>query len=411
MTTSQPFRRSTSDAMVAGVCGALAERLGLNSSLVRALAALLIVVTGGWALAAYLIAAIAIPAGNAPQSQSQWERRVAPRVRNKNTSRVLLAAVFVVLVLILSTSSFAGWSWLFIFPAIALLLGSFKRRSARVTSTQPSELDRAAAAWQNRLREIEAAAAEPPAAGFLPTSLAESINPPAQGFIVPARSPLDLPESDTLAADPWAAPSAPSGSASTPAGYTPAGYTPATGPSFPAWSPASGASAPSGPSVPLSPNPVPSHAGAYSPPAQAFATAGPRAGTEGAGVQDTALFDLGLRHAPGSQSIEVASFLAHAAPAPEPAHTAVAVRRRHPKAVGWGVVLLLAGAMLGSWGLFDDEFWTRPLLLAGAVSAALGTGLVVSPWLGRPKWLAPTTGVLLAAGSVVLLIFMLTNNL
>jgi pspC domain protein len=54
------FRKSRTDQMFAGVCGGLAEYLGVDSSMVR-LAWAICVVFGGAGLLLYIIAAIIIP--------------------------------------------------------------------------------------------------------------------------------------------------------------------------------------------------------------------------------------------------------------------------------------------------------------------------------------------------------------
>jgi phage shock protein C len=53
--------RSRDDRMLAGVCGGLAEYLGMDPTIVRLLAVLLGVFSAGTALIAYIIAAIIIP--------------------------------------------------------------------------------------------------------------------------------------------------------------------------------------------------------------------------------------------------------------------------------------------------------------------------------------------------------------
>ena len=54
------FRKSRTDQMFAGVCGGLAEYLGVDSTMVR-LAWAICVVLGGTGLLLYIIAAIIIP--------------------------------------------------------------------------------------------------------------------------------------------------------------------------------------------------------------------------------------------------------------------------------------------------------------------------------------------------------------
>lgn len=54
------FRKSRTDQMFAGVCGGLAEYLGVDSTMIR-LAWAICVVLGGAGLLLYIIAAIIIP--------------------------------------------------------------------------------------------------------------------------------------------------------------------------------------------------------------------------------------------------------------------------------------------------------------------------------------------------------------
>jgi phage shock protein C len=60
---SAPVTRSESDRLVAGVAGGIAQRFGINSTLVR-LAWLLSVLFGGFGILAYLILWIVLPKGS-----------------------------------------------------------------------------------------------------------------------------------------------------------------------------------------------------------------------------------------------------------------------------------------------------------------------------------------------------------
>jgi phage shock protein C len=60
---SAPITRSESDRLVAGVAGGIAQRFGINSTLVR-LAWLLSVLFGGFGILAYLILWIVLPKGS-----------------------------------------------------------------------------------------------------------------------------------------------------------------------------------------------------------------------------------------------------------------------------------------------------------------------------------------------------------
>lgn len=61
---ARPLTRSRSDRMVAGVCGGLAEYLGLDSVWVRLAFVVLTIVSGGAALLGYVVAWIVIPEGD-----------------------------------------------------------------------------------------------------------------------------------------------------------------------------------------------------------------------------------------------------------------------------------------------------------------------------------------------------------
>lgn len=57
----RPFGRSVTDKRIAGVCGGIAQFLGIDSTIVRVLVVILFVVSPAFAVLAYLVAAIFIP--------------------------------------------------------------------------------------------------------------------------------------------------------------------------------------------------------------------------------------------------------------------------------------------------------------------------------------------------------------
>lgn len=59
------LRRSQTDRKLAGVCGGVAEYLGVDPTVVRLAAVLLTIVTGGAGLLAYVLAMVVMP--NTPQ--------------------------------------------------------------------------------------------------------------------------------------------------------------------------------------------------------------------------------------------------------------------------------------------------------------------------------------------------------
>lgn len=67
--------RSMDDRLLAGVAGGVAERLDADPSIIRVAWALLVVLTGGLALVAYVIMAIVVPEApdDGPASQPLWQ--------------------------------------------------------------------------------------------------------------------------------------------------------------------------------------------------------------------------------------------------------------------------------------------------------------------------------------------------
>ena len=63
---SERLYRSRDDRMLAGVAGGLAEMWDADPSLVRIVWALLVFLTGGFALLVYIVMAIVVPEGDAP---------------------------------------------------------------------------------------------------------------------------------------------------------------------------------------------------------------------------------------------------------------------------------------------------------------------------------------------------------
>ena len=67
--------RSVDDRMLAGVAGCVAERLDADPSIIRVVWALLVVLTGGLALVAYVVMAIVVPEApdDRPAGQPLWQ--------------------------------------------------------------------------------------------------------------------------------------------------------------------------------------------------------------------------------------------------------------------------------------------------------------------------------------------------
>lgn len=68
------LERSTSDKMLGGVCGGVADYLGVDSTLVRIIAAALIVFTGVGPIA-YILAWILMPAASGRAIANDWSKK------------------------------------------------------------------------------------------------------------------------------------------------------------------------------------------------------------------------------------------------------------------------------------------------------------------------------------------------
>ena len=86
---SDRLYRSRDDRVLTGVAGGLAEALDADPSVIRVVWALLVFLTGGIALVAYVVMAIVVPErpegspstgrpGPAPGGRGRWGRRVGP---------------------------------------------------------------------------------------------------------------------------------------------------------------------------------------------------------------------------------------------------------------------------------------------------------------------------------------------
>jgi len=168
----KPFRRSASNRVVAGVCGGLAQRLGLNPGLVRIGAALVILVSNGYGLLAYLLAWALIPSSR--QRLSPWERR---GVRWNFGKLVPLAGIVGLWLLLIHGG---GVTWLLVVIAVvsffAWQLGRRQSRGRRLASRAAGDhLTLALAQWQYRLEQVRSQAETNAAPPTLPSSLSESL--------------------------------------------------------------------------------------------------------------------------------------------------------------------------------------------------------------------------------------------
>ncbi|MDR1513787.1 MAG: PspC domain-containing protein [Propionibacteriaceae bacterium] len=347
MKQASPFRRSATDTVVAGLCGALGQRLGINAGLIRLGLILLSFFTQGFVPVVYVILWLTIPRENDVTTP------LRQRLSRRDGSLILAVLVVLAVVVSASTGSFA------VAPLVAcLVIGLVVTRLVRRRRSKgrsgagrgPAGLDQALAAWQDRLAQVESSAQAPPAGGYaLPSSLAEAarLNPESQGFLHPVPAPSRASADQAPLAE---------ATLSTPVGP-------------PDHATSSAAANPPARATLSEPVPTPAVGGA----------------------------------------IEVANFLPSEGLLPEPdgAATTVLVRRRRPVLVGWVVVVLLAATQLGGLAALGDTFLFNPQLPVGSAAGVLGAALVASPWLGRPRWLVPVAGLFVAvvAGWLLLAYF------
>lgn len=71
---NKKLERSTTDKMLGGVCGGLAEYLGVDATIVRIIAAALIIFTGVGPIA-YILAWVLIPAASGNAIANDWTKK------------------------------------------------------------------------------------------------------------------------------------------------------------------------------------------------------------------------------------------------------------------------------------------------------------------------------------------------
>jgi phage shock protein PspC (stress-responsive transcriptional regulator) len=398
MRSAQRLRRSSTQRVAAGLCGGLGRYLGLDPTVLRLLFVVLTVFSSGFGLLLYAGGWLVIPRDDQPLSIAQ--RRLQPVRAGRGKGRFIASVVglAILLGLAVAAANEIGPGLLVAAAVVAaVLLGRHrsKPRRRRTPSPPPAlgRYDAAQAAWQSRLDRAREEAARPAGGYTLSEAVrqAADLTPPAQGFLA-APNPLDLADARPMAAAPPTGPAPASGTAPASPNTPPAGP-PATGPSL-----GHAATPGTGPSLSYGATPASGPAFSYG------AAAGPATSLP---------FSVGPLGPPAgrlaaAQPIPLTAFLAHPAPAPEAAAPgmAVAVRRKRPVAVGWVTLLALAAAVGGLGLRFGSGYLANPAALGGTVAGVFGSALVLSPWTGRPRWLAPVTGLLLA-GSVAAL-FILT---
>ncbi|MDR1387865.1 MAG: PspC domain-containing protein [Propionibacteriaceae bacterium] len=401
--SSTALRRSSSDKVIAGVCAGVARHFGLPVAWVR-LGAVALVLLEGFGLIVYALAWLLIPAESRSSALAQRQSSSTAPPRRALILGAAGCAVLGVSALV-NGVSFPFWIVFVVCLVIALKLAKRANRGRRSRPTLPAtpgsaSFDQAKAAWLQRLETyqldsqrtrnddltlpsslLEAASLWPDSIGFQP-------NPPAVDPFQIDSGGLTAP----LPAVPWSASPAPAGSGDRSvappfqqdppptSGPTSAAPPSSSGAGLGPSRPASATVAPLGPAMRLShPDPTPVTAlGSLDP-----------AGS----VKIERLTGSG----PMAEPIQLAAFFAHASPAPHhPTGTAVAVRRRHPALVGWLTLLALAGSAGGLSWVFGPPFYDYPYLLAVCWLGLVGLALLVSPWAGRPRWLSPLAGCLVA---------------
>ncbi len=118
--------RSRKDAMVAGVCGGIAEYVGIDSAIVRLIFAVL-VMAGGIGVLAYFLAWIIIPEGS---NDSSFEKEDGSQTRmhmelSGDKMRMMIGFGFIGLGVLFFVNKFVPWFTFDIFwPAILIMIGA-----------------------------------------------------------------------------------------------------------------------------------------------------------------------------------------------------------------------------------------------------------------------------------------------
>ena len=120
---SRTLRRSRDERVIAGVCGGLAEYLGVDPVLVR-IAALLLVFAGGAGIVLYAIGWIAIPE-EPEELVTAFEPASPPFAAERTSGALVLGMVFVALgVFFLVDAVWADFlSWKYVWPIALIAVG------------------------------------------------------------------------------------------------------------------------------------------------------------------------------------------------------------------------------------------------------------------------------------------------
>lgn len=144
-----PVRRTRENAVIAGVCAGLARRWGIDANLLR-IALIVLSLASGLGLVLYGVGVLVLPAD---ESSPSPVHRILPFTRNWSMPAVVIGlAVTGFLVF----GMLGGWSGIGLLPVLVALgiwyLAS-KKRTAALTTADPTPFERAADAWRNRLVE------------------------------------------------------------------------------------------------------------------------------------------------------------------------------------------------------------------------------------------------------------------
>lgn len=118
--------RSRKDAMIGGVCGGLAEYLGIDSAIVRVIFAVMML-AGGVGVLAYFLAWIIVPEArfeqNGPEDYQGGERKSMELSSDK--VRMIIGLGFIGLGVLFFINQFVPWFTFEIFwPAVLIMIGA-----------------------------------------------------------------------------------------------------------------------------------------------------------------------------------------------------------------------------------------------------------------------------------------------
>jgi len=122
------LERSADNTILTGVCGGLAKYFGKEASTIRIITAMLLLL-GGWIVAAYLIIAFLLPSGKPSENITENEINTI----EKENFRTIFSSLFIVTGLyfsfaeigLISTSSIFFFPNGFMFPLLAIAAGVF----------------------------------------------------------------------------------------------------------------------------------------------------------------------------------------------------------------------------------------------------------------------------------------------